>query len=115
MRALLIIAALAAALSTNAMAETANPAAPGWGAGWVASAHGANVHADASNGSRIVAVLSAGARVFVREIDGDFARIDGYGVAGYAYVRRAYVTDAPPAPAALQAAAAQQALPSLPR
>jgi hypothetical protein len=90
MRALLAIG-VAILLTGQAAAE------PNGGSdAWVSSPHGVNVHADASNGSRVVAVLWSGARVFVRETSGAFARIDGYGVAGYAYVDRAYIADRKP-------------------
>ncbi|MBS0385249.1 MAG: hypothetical protein JSS00_07860, partial [Proteobacteria bacterium] len=38
-------------------------------------------------------------RVFVRDGSGPYVRIDGYGVAGYAYVDSAFIGNQPPATA----------------
>jgi SH3-like domain-containing protein len=63
---------------------------------WVTSDHGVNVRREAAPGSEIVAILWKGARVFVRDASGAYARIDGYGVAGYAYVDAAFIGNTPP-------------------
>jgi len=94
MRALLTIG-FAMVLASAAAAAPANTPHNSW----VASPHGVKVHVEASSDSKVVAVLWSGARVFVRETSGGFARIDGYGVAGYAFVDRGYIGDQPPAPA----------------
>jgi len=85
------------ALTPAALAETTP--APGSHAAWVTSDHGVNVRREAAPQSEIVAVLWKGARVFVRDTSGPFVRIDGYGVAGYAYVDRTFIGDTAPAAA----------------
>ncbi len=86
------------ALAPAAHAETT----PQPHAAWVTSDHGLNVRREAGPQSEIVAVLWKGARVFVRDnsgpagTTGPYVRIDGYGVAGYAYVDGAFIGDQPP-------------------
>ena len=101
MRATTICLLLLLVLTPFAHAETAAPHNS-----WVSATRGLNVHSEASRQSDVIAVLWQGARVFVRDDAGPFVRIDGYGVAGYAYVERAYISDQAPsiAPVAAQAA-----------
>ncbi|MFZ2030756.1 MAG: hypothetical protein WAU68_10640 [Vitreimonas sp.] len=86
------------ALTPAALAETTLAPAPH--AAWVTSNHGVNVRREAAPQSEIVAVLWKGARVFVRDTSGPYVRIDGYGVAGYAYVDRTFIGNAAPSVAA---------------
>jgi uncharacterized protein YgiM (DUF1202 family) len=86
------------ALTPAAWAETT--LAPVSHAAWVTSDHGVNVRREAAPQSEIVAVLWKGARVLVRDSSGPYVRIDGYGVAGYAYVDHTFIGDTAPAVAA---------------
>lgn len=86
------LALLLLALTPAANAETATSPH----AAWVTSDHGLNVRREAAPQSEIVTVLWKGARVFVRDNAGLYVRIDGYGVAGYAYVDRTFIADTAP-------------------
>jgi len=98
MRIALVLLALA--LSPAALAEST----PTPHAAWVTSDHGLNVRREAGSQSEVVAVLWKGARVFVRDAAGPYVRIDGYGVAGYAYVDATFIGDQPPPSGAVNSA-----------
>jgi hypothetical protein len=83
---------LVLALTPAAFAETTGAPHDAW----VSSDHGVNVRREAAPQAEVVAVLWKGARVFVRDDAGPFVRIDGYGVAGYAYIDRAFIADTAP-------------------
>lgn len=91
------IALLALALAASAPSALAETTAPH--AAWVSSTRGVNVRAEASRQADVIAVLWHGARVFVRDEADGFYRIDGYGVAGFAYVDRTLISETPPTPA----------------
>jgi hypothetical protein len=71
---------------------------------YVAPERGLRVRAEPRADAPILATLWQGARVFVREDGTRFVRIDGYGVAGFAYVDRGHLSAE--APAAIAPAAA---------
>jgi Bacterial SH3 domain len=93
----LILSLLVLGLCAPAVAQEAPAAAAPYSA-YVAPERGLRVREQPSSESQILATLWQGARVFVREDSGTFVRIDGYGVAGFAFVDRAFLSIEPVAP-----------------
>lgn len=63
---------------------------------YVAPAGGLRVREEPAPGAAILTTLWQGAKVFVRERTSSYARIDGYGVAGFAFVDERFLTVEPP-------------------
>lgn len=81
-----------ALICAPALAQTVQTAFEPY-AGEVTAARGLYVRAEARPDAPVLATLWPGARVFVRDAEGGrFVRIDGFGVAGYAYVDRAFIS-----------------------
>jgi hypothetical protein len=59
---------------------------------YVAPAGGLRVREEPRDGAPVLITLWQGAKVFVRERSSPFARIDGYGVAGFAFVDERFLT-----------------------
>lgn len=101
MKTLLQILSLTAALSAGAAAQTPNGGQAAQIApepAYVAPERGLHVRAYAAPNAPILTTLWQGARVFVRDREGAYVRIDGFGVAGYAFVETAYLSAIPVAP-----------------
>jgi hypothetical protein len=98
MKTIVKILSLAAAMSANAVAQTPNGGEAAQLASepaYVAPERGLHVRAHADPQAPILTTLWQGARVFVRDQHGQYVRIDGYGVAGFAFVDAAFLTDTP--------------------
>lgn len=65
---------------------------------YVTPERGLRVRAEADPQAPVLTTLWQGARVFVRDREGAYVRIDGFGVAGYAFVETAYLSAIPVAP-----------------
>jgi hypothetical protein len=64
---------------------------------YVSPAGGLRVREEPRAGAAVLITLWQGAKVFVRERSNSYARIDGYGVAGYAFVDERFLTlESPP-------------------
>lgn len=109
-----LVVLVLAALSLGAPAYAQNSGSFEPYSAYVAPAGGLRVREEPHANAPVLATLWQGARVFVREPGAQYVRVDGYGVAGYAFVDGRYLTDEPPTgePPSLATANEQSSAPS---